>query len=135
MSFHYLIDYTTGEKLGETADKDKNAPADMKGREWVDFEERPRGAWDAKNRVVVAGPEKTKCIEAIRFTEAFSTDEFKNLLRAAKVNENVEEFLERIRLAGEVTVNLELQAGLNYLETQSVIEPGRAASMWSEFNA
>jgi len=70
MSFYYLINSTTGEKLGETADNTVNIP-DMRGREWITFDSRPVGTWNPRTRSMDALPVKVPSLTIDDFVKRF----------------------------------------------------------------
>lgn len=138
MSFHYLIDSATGEKLGETADKVNNAPTKepkMVGREWIDFDTRPEGEWDAVNRVVIPFPAPRKYATKRKFLEALTDAEQEAILGLSKTNTKAELFLEKLRIQGDVEIGAYLQAALNQLESLGTFSSGRADEIYNGLNA
>ena len=131
--FYYLIDSATGEKLGETADKIKNGPADMSGKEWVEFNERPKGLWNPATRTHDARPVQ-KIISKLEFIERLTDSEFENILDVALLNTNparkVRVFIKKLELAESIDLaDQRMIRAVNGMESIGLIGTGRAAEI------
>ena len=128
--FYYLIDSATGEKLGETADKAKNAPRDMSGREWVEFRVRPSELWNPATRSHDEREKPKRYITKSSYLDLFEDDELKKIIAISKINADVELLLQKLTLINEVNLDSpKLKAGLETMEAGGILGTGRAAEI------
>lgn len=127
---YQIYEVSTGAAVSNSSIEPVGLPAELAYKSFPDGDED--GLWNTSTLVFDTRPVRPEIISARKFFNRMTPDEQKAIILFSKTNADVELFLERLKISGEVEMDSYVQNGLLYLEAQAVLSLGRAADIFDE---
>ncbi len=89
------------------------------------------GIWNESTLVFDARPVKIEVISAREFLSRLTDDEWESFITFAETNIKAKRFITTMKILGDVEMSTSTQNGLDYLEAQAILAPGRAAEIFN----